>query len=121
MSDAANSALSALAFLEGSALIFLLVVYALLARECSQRHFRFWISGWVAWTICGLAHLFPIGSDPKLAQLTLEELYFGGTLLLLVAGFLSLGPRANRCAEPEGRSLGRAQVELLVALSAQGN
>lgn len=95
MPDAANSALSALAFFEGSALVFLLVVYAFLSRESARRYFRFWISGWSAWTTCGLAGLFPIGSDPKAAKLALEELYFAGTLLLF-ASILEYTGRRNR-------------------------
>jgi PAS domain S-box-containing protein len=46
MAYASNSVLLAIAFIEGSAALILLVIYALLASSFPARYFRYWLIGW---------------------------------------------------------------------------
>src|ERR1700676_2407336 len=46
MAHASNSVLLAIAFIEGSAALILLVIYSLLASTFPARYFRYWLTGW---------------------------------------------------------------------------
>ena len=75
------SGLPAIAFIEGSAILILLVLYWLLVKGFPARFFRFWMTGWAA----GLG----LGRFPW------------GTLLINVLGSLVIGVVAGLTLTPE--------------------
>jgi len=92
-----NQGLLAIAFLQTSAFLVLLVLYLLLYRDLPARFFRLWIAGWTFFTLYGATHVLTLfGAAPR-GRLLVMELSLGATAFFL-ASLLDYTGRARRTA-----------------------
>jgi hypothetical protein len=89
------SGLPAIAFIEGSAILILLVLYWLLAKGFPARFFRFWIAGWALFTGFGLTRILLEWRGGSSDRLLPNALAFGA-LVLFLAAILDYTGRGNR-------------------------
>ena len=89
------SGLPAIAFIEGSAILILLVLYSLLAKGYPARFFRFWMAGWALFTGFGLTRILLEWRGGSSDRLLPNALAFGALVLFLAAVFDYTG-RGNR-------------------------
>ncbi len=80
-----NQGLLGIAFFEATALIILLVLFALLREDHTFRYFRLWFTGWLALTCSALIEL-PLVIQPAASlRLAVVALHFVASLLFLGA------------------------------------
>ncbi len=60
MAHASNSVLLAIAFVEGSAALILLVIYALLSSAVTALYFRYWLGGWAFFFVLESSKIAPL-------------------------------------------------------------
>ncbi len=80
-----NPGLPAIAFIEGSATLILLVLYWLLIKGFPARFFRIWLAGWVLFACFGVSRLFYEWQGQGFERVLVQIFSFGAAALFLAA------------------------------------
>ena len=96
MELASNSTLLAAAFIEGSAVFIILVLYALLAPSFPARFFRYWIAGWSVYLFGEAARIWALWSNARVAERLVPACAVGAAALFFIAALQCTGQWKKR-------------------------